>query len=76
MKVIIVYKSETGFTETYAGFIAETYAGFIAADLNGELVPFKDRRRLKPDPDAVLVFGAPVKASTLPGSRPAQPQPF
>ena len=68
MKVIIVYKSETGFTETYAGF--------IAADLNGELVPFKDRRRLKPDPDAVLVFGAPVKASTLPGSRPAQPQPF
>lgn len=68
MKVIIVYKSETGFTETYAGF--------IAAALNGALVPFKDRRRLKPDPDAVLVFEAPVKASTLPGSRPAQPQPF
>ena len=61
MKVIIVYKSETGFTETYAEF--------IAADLNGELVPFKDRRRLKPDADAVLIFGAPIKASTLPGSR-------
>ena len=61
MKVIIVYKSETGFTETYAGF--------IAAALNGALVPFKDRRKIKPDPDAVLIFGAPVKAAALPGSR-------
>ena len=59
--MVIVYKSETGFTKAYAEF--------IAADLNGELVPFKDRRKLKPDPDAVLVFGAPIKASTLPGSR-------
>lgn len=68
MRVFVVYKSGTGFTKAYAEF--------IAADLNGELVPFKDRRKLKPDADAVLIFGAPVKASTLPGSRPAQPQPF
>lgn len=59
--MVIVYKSETGFTKAYAEF--------IAADLNGELVPFKDRRKLKPDADAVLIFGAPIKASTLPGSR-------
>ena len=65
MRVFIVYKSGTEFTETYAGF--------IAAALNGALVPFKDRRKLKPDADAVLIFGAPIKASTLPGSRPAQP---
>lgn len=59
--MVIVYKSETGFTKAYAEF--------IAADLNGELVPFKDRRKLKPDADPVLIFGAPIKASTLPGSR-------
>ena len=61
MRVFVVYKSGTGFTKAYAEF--------IAADLNGELVPFKDRRKLKPDPDAVLIFGAPIKASALPGSR-------
>ncbi len=66
--MFVVYKSGTGFTKAYAEF--------IAADLNGELVPFKDRRKLKPDADAVLIFGAPIKASALPGSRPAQPQPF
>ena len=54
MKIALVYKSSTGFTERYAEYIAEK--------TGAELVKYSERKRVKSSDYDILVFGSSIIA--------------
>lgn len=59
MKIALVYKSSTGFTERYAEYIAEK--------TGAELVKYSERKRVKSSDYDILVFGSSIIASRISG---------
>ena len=59
MKSIVVYKSGTGFTEKYAGWIAD--------ELKCEAVELKDFKKFSPSDFDLVVFGGWIMGGCLMG---------
>ena len=57
MKTLILYHSKTGFTERYAKWLAEA--------LQGDCVPFQNRRKIDLSLYDRVVFGAGCHAGTI-----------
>ena len=59
MKILIIYKSKTGFTKKYAEWIRE--------ETDAEIIPFKRKNKVSLNFYDTIIFGAPFHAGKISG---------
>ena len=59
MKILIIYKSKTGFTKKYAEWIRE--------ETDAEIIPFKRKNKVSLNLYDTIIFGAPFHAGKISG---------
>ena len=60
MKILIIYKSKTGFTKKYAEWIRE--------ETDAEIIPFKRKNKVTLNLYDTIIFGAPFTRGKFPDS--------
>ena len=57
MRIAVVYKSSTGFTERYARFVSK--------ELNADLVKYSERKKVNNRDYDILIFGSSIIAGRI-----------